>query len=263
MLPSSGESERPPSRTRPSLGRVAAFLVVLLILPNVIGTGWLQEVARGSRPLTQAFFFPVEILGVLLPALAFSSGFDRRTVLRWRPARPSWILVAALASLGWGGVLTYLQTFWQHATGLAPPTGLDWLLSAHSARGWTLLILGAALLPALCEETAFRGLVLSGYGRWGGLVGGGVTTLLFAAYHMTPYGLPTYLVLGTLLAWLAWRTGSVLPGIAAHATNNLLALVQVSLLPEAWWSQHAAIVAPVAVILAIGSTWWLHRAMRD
>lgn len=217
--------------------------------------------ARGSRPLIQAFFFPVELLGVLLPAVAFTAGFDRTRVLRWRAARPSWVLGAALASLALGGVLTYLQTFWQNATNLTPPTGLDWLLSAHSLRGWILLAIGAALLPAICEETAFRGLVLSGFERWGKLAGGAVTTVLFAAFHLEPYGIPTYLVLGTLLAWLAWRTGSILPGIAAHAVNNLLALVQVGLLPEAWWTRHAAVIAPASVVLAIAALWWLHRAM--
>ncbi len=247
--------------SRPSLRRVVVFLILLVVLPTAIAGGWMQEVGTRSRLLIQAFFFPVEIVGVLLPAIVLSSGTDRPAVLRWRPARWTWIGLAIVGSLGLGGLLTYAQTLWQDATHLAPPAGLNGLLGIHSWASGILLVLGAAIVPAICEETAFRGLVMSGLERWGGRVAVVVTTLLFAAYHFEPYGIPTYLVLGAFLAWLAWRSGSILPGIAAHATNNLLALGQVNGTGDAWWWAHVWTIAPTAAALAIVAIAWLHRTL--
>ena len=71
-------------------------------------------------------------------------------------------------------------------------------------------------------------------------------------------------IVGLVLALLVMAVGlagSLLPGIAAHATNNLLALVQVSLLPDSWWRHHAYAVAPASALLAIVTTLWLHRHM--
>ena len=247
--------------SRPSLPRLVAFLLLLLILPTAVGGWWLHEVGSRSRLLIQAFFFPVEILGVLLPALLLTSGTERLAVLRWRPARWTWIGLAMLGSLGLGGLLTYAQTLWQDASHLAPPAGLDRLLGIHSWVSGVVLVLGAALVPAICEETAFRGVVLSGLERWGGRVAVIVTTVLFAGYHLAPYGLPTYLVLGGFLAWLAWRSGSILPGVAAHATNNLLALAQVNGIGEDWWWAHVRAIAPASAVLAIVAIAWLHREL--
>ena len=247
--------------SRPSLHRLVAFLVLLLVLPTAIGGWWLQEVGTRHRLLIQAFFFPVEILGVLSPALILSTGTERTAVLRWRPARWTWIGLAILGSLGLGGLLTYAQTLWQDATHLAPPAGLDWLLGIHSWASGAVLVLGAALVPAICEETAFRGLVLSGLERWGGPIAVAITTVLFAAYHLDLYGIPTYLVLGAFLAWLAWRSGSILPGIAAHATNNLLALGQVNGFGEDWWWAHVWAIAPAAAVVAIAAIVGLQRSL--
>ncbi|MBU6427810.1 MAG: hypothetical protein KGR26_02250, partial [Cyanobacteria bacterium REEB65] len=142
------------------------FLIALLVLPTAIGSIWLQTLGRG-KTLVETFFFPVEILGVFLPALLFTIGLDRKAVLRWRRAPAVLVAVAGTTSLGWGGLLTYAQTGWQHVTGLEPPPGIESLLGVYTARDGLLLVAGAVILPAICEETAFRGLVLSGLQGWG------------------------------------------------------------------------------------------------
>jgi membrane protease YdiL (CAAX protease family) len=53
-----------------------------------------------------------------------------------------------------------------------------------------------------------------------------VSALVFAAIHVTPggYRVPFALALGLALGALRLRTGSVLPGIAAHAVLNSITL---------------------------------------
>ena len=76
------------------------------------------------------------------------------------------------------------------------------------------LMLG--LLPATCEELFFRGLVMSGLrglGRWPAI---SITALLFALSHASIYRLLPTLVLGLILGYVVWQTGSIVSGIVVH-----------------------------------------------
>jgi sodium transport system permease protein len=81
-----------------------------------------------------------------------------------------------------------------------------------------------ALTPALCEETFFRGLMLSGLRRWGPWAAIGTTALLFGLLHLSIYRLlPTFL-LGLVLGYAVWRSRSLYCSILIHALNNGLAV---------------------------------------
>jgi membrane protease YdiL (CAAX protease family) len=87
-----------------------------------------------------------------------------------------------------------------------------------------LLIL--AIVPAVCEELLYRGLVLQGarstLGNASAVVLSAVT---FAYMHNigSEEGLPRFvpqLAIGLLLGWMVIRTGSIWPAIVAHAIHN-------------------------------------------
>ena len=82
-----------------------------------------------------------------------------------------------------------------------------------------------ALVPALCEEVLFRGLLARALGRRMALAAAaGLSALVFAAYHVSVVqALPT-LSLGFLLGLIAIRADSVMPAITTHAINNVLAI---------------------------------------
>lgn len=207
----------------------------------------------------KAYFLPIEILGVLLPALALSVGTRRRDSLRWRGADRRFVGWAMLAGVGLAGLLSYVQTLWEKATGHGPPANLAEILGVRSPADLALLVLGAVLLPAFAEETAFRGLMVSRLQRFGPWVAIMTSTVLFAVFHHEMYGMPTYLGMGTFLGWLSWRSGSIWPAAAAHATNNLLALAQVNGLSEDWWWANILWLAPVSTLLAGAGLWALLR----
>ncbi|MBI5302033.1 MAG: CPBP family intramembrane metalloprotease [Chloroflexi bacterium] len=82
----------------------------------------------------------------------------------------------------------------------------------------------AALVPVV-EETFFRGFVYSGLrGRFGARSALILSTLIFALLHFSLDRLIPILVLGGVLAWLYERTGSLVPGVILHGTNNAFAL---------------------------------------
>lgn len=105
--------------------------------------------------------------------------------------------------------------------------------------GIYLLFLG--VLPAVCEELAFRGFILTGLlRRFRPATAIVISSFLFAVMHMNVFQFLPTLVLGLLLGTLTWRSGSVVPAMVFHLLHNSL-LVLLSALAHV---EGAASVAP-------------------
>jgi sodium transport system permease protein len=164
---------------------------------------------------------PVTQYGVLfLPtvALAVARKFPLAQTfsLRWPRGRSlvGAVLIGLTAPIALSGLVMRL----------APPPDsvlrdLEKLLQLGSAPLWKLWLL-VALTPALCEETFFRGLMLSGLRRWGPWAAIGLTALLFAALHGWIHQLLPAFLLGLVLGYSVWRSGSLYCSIVIHALNN-------------------------------------------
>jgi membrane protease YdiL (CAAX protease family) len=85
-----------------------------------------------------------------------------------------------------------------------------------------------ALVAPFAEELLFRGLGFSLLrpllGEWPTIIAIGVS---FGLYHGLVEALPELALFGCALAWLRARTGSVYPGMLAHATFNTVGLLSV------------------------------------
>jgi sodium transport system permease protein len=93
---------------------------------------------------------------------------------------------------------------------------------------WVALLM-FAVLPAVCEEIAFRGYILSGLSRsyrpaWSIPISAalfGILHVLFSLYNQ----LFNATLLGLLLGLIALRSRSLMPGMLFHVTNNALGVV--------------------------------------
>jgi membrane protease YdiL (CAAX protease family) len=137
-------------------------------------------------------------------------------------------------------------------------------LAAGSVSEFLMLLLVAAVVPGICEELAFRGLIQTGLRRSFGtnhaIVWGGA---MFALLHLNPWNFIGLWTFGALLGYLRERTGSVYPSIAAHIANNSLALVVFALQrPEDWETRPEFlpwyVVLPAGLLL-VYSLIQLHR----
>lgn len=138
-------------------------------------------------------------------------------------------------------------------------------LSGSGVGFYILNIIALAITPAICEEMFFRGVLQKN------LVGMMknkhiailLTAFVFSAVHIQFSGLLPRFVLGAVLGYLFYTSGSLWTSIVAHATNNALVvsvayfggasaaeIPDISIFANIWWI--TAIVVGLAVAVLIG-----------
>jgi sodium transport system permease protein len=112
-----------------------------------------------------------------------------------------------------------------------------------------LVVLG--VLPAVCEELAFRGFLFTGLRRsfrpWTAIL---LSSFLFAVYHMNVFQMVPHFLLGIVLGLLAWKGNGVLPPMLFHLVYNVLVLSPAVLLPEAFGGVEPGGVGMLRLLLA-------------
>ena len=84
-----------------------------------------------------------------------------------------------------------------------------------------------AILAPLLEEVLFRGAIqgvlMRYFGRpWPAII---VSALVFGIFHLNPVQIVYATLLGIVLGWIYYRTGSLLSVIVGHVLNNSLAVI--------------------------------------
>ncbi|HZZ81049.1 MAG TPA: ABC transporter permease subunit/CPBP intramembrane protease [Gemmataceae bacterium] len=127
-------------------------------------------------------------------------------------------------------------------------------------------ILAFALVPAICEELAFRGLVLRGlhhsFRPRNAVL---LSSFFYALFHMNVFLFVPTFVLGVILGLLTVRSKSLLPAILFHLLHNavLIALIPLSHYSEGALPAVARVGWPIIIALCLGVAgalvWWLYR----
>lgn len=90
---------------------------------------------------------------------------------------------------------------------------------------YLLFVSQASLVSPIAEETLFQGLLCAGLSqRMPPVLAGIVSATLFGLGHLNPWGLPSYITLGLVLAWVYYRTRNIWASITTHAVINLVIL---------------------------------------
>ena len=96
---------------------------------------------------------------------------------------------------------------------------------ANSPLEFVWLIFVVAITPAICEEVFFRGYVQRTFERTIKFKSVLLIGFIFGLFHMQPLGLFTLSILGMLFGYFYYKSESLLPAMAAHFTNNFLAVL--------------------------------------
>jgi sodium transport system permease protein len=266
----------------------AAFFCVALIFFVQFFT---QLAVSSHTPAEPGFRYLALLLGIsqvvciALPALLMTfllTARPRQTLLLDRSPRGTACLAAVALAVLLQPVGQYLQIWIQQLYPLqesihASTQAFSRLL--ESAPYVWLPFLLMAVLPALCEEIAFRGFILSGLRRignkWWAI---SLSAVFFGMAHTVVQQSIAAAALGLVIGFLAVQSGSLIPGILFHAIYNGLMLA-LALLPKhigAWAEQWPAVrlllveaepgiyayrwqVAVLSGGAAVAVLWWFHR----
>jgi len=257
---------REPRGPVPGPGGVTGLLLVAAFLFVV-----------GAVPLQLAFgevgIILAQLLLLLLPVLVFlrRGGYDpvRTLSLRFPNRGQVWGGVLVLfggLQLAW--FLTWLQSFVLPV----PVEVIEMMaevLTADSAGRFLWLLLMAAVVPAVVEETLFRGAALSGFRRgMPALPAVIIAGAVFGLFHLTPDTafrfLPTAW-LGILLGWIVVVSGSLPLAMLLHFLNNgmILALTTIPATRDRVAGPEEVpplLLFPVALAMLLWGLRTLHRA---
>ena len=115
-----------------------------------------------------------------------------------------------------------------------------------------------AVLPAVCEELLFRGIIFNGLksklkAPWAIVF----SALLFALMHMSIYQTVHQFVMGVILATLAYYSGTIVYGMIFHFVNNFLVVFLTYAFPSCTftfssWGVLEVALSIIIFIVAIG-----------
>jgi membrane protease YdiL (CAAX protease family) len=136
------------------------------------------------------------------------------------------------------------------------------LLQSDSIFEASLIVFVVAVIPALCEETFFRGFVQRSFEhRFKPLWSIILTAVFFGIYHFNPYGLIALIALGVYFGYAAYLSNSIFIPIILHFLNNFIAvtafmifgdqeLINSSVMPESHILHHFISFALLILLFA-------------
>ena len=199
---------------------------------------------NGIRLMTTAG----QILFILLPAIVFSKVFYTDVTKFLRIKMPSWreVLLFTVGIV----VLTillqnylYIQNYFidQLANSIPLVKSLKELLDtlnayvektygnllkANNVFEAVLIVFVVAVIPALSEETMFRGFIQRSFEfKMKPFYAALITAIFFGANHFNPYGLIPLIILGLYFGYAAYKSGSIIVPIILHFLNNFTAVM--------------------------------------
>lgn len=206
---------------------VFAFLIINLIASTIV-QGLTKLITHQEVTMTSTLL----IIAMTLSSLTTLGVF---IFLKWANVSRSYLLTRPWAVLCWcciaacGAVIPSLCL--QESMPELPnfmTEEFDMILKDR----WGYLAVG--LLAPIAEELVFRGAVLRSLLRWNAnhWLCIGLSALAFALVHGNPAQMPHAFIIGLLLGWLYYRTGSIIPGVAYHWMNNSIAYIMYNLYPD-------------------------------
>lgn len=201
----------------------AGYLLVLVLVLRIAAEFVLPLLWNGQDLITlYALNALIVSLGaVYVPALLFGSRAAETLALRKVSLRT--LLWSALLGLGLFQLSTGFNALAQMGFDALGLKNLS--LPMPRADGWRLPALVAlmALIPAVTEETLFRGALLQSWRPLGRTRSILITSLVFALFHFTPLNIPAILLISWFLGAAAYDSQSVYPSMVIHGMNNLMA----------------------------------------
>ena len=217
----------------PTTAQALFCLVTILVVQFFISLALSASSSSGlDFPLLVQTLFISQVVCILLPPALMTLLFLRRrkkSLLLDRLPAMSHMLAAVALALLVHPLGVQLSEWIRQLYPFSPEVSAQveaFSKAMGQAPHWSIPLMLIALLPAVCEEIAFRGFILSGLRhlghKWWAILG---TSIAFGAVHLFLQQKISAAAVGILLGILAVQTASLIPCITFHAIYNGLSLL--------------------------------------
>lgn len=249
------------------------FIAIQLIVGFIVTMVW--QLVTKSKDTTTAMIITTTVATGVVTILVF-------LLTRWAEVSPNWIRTRPWLVLAWSVIAAMgalIPSIWLQEQMPELPNWLGNEFDMILTDRWGYLAIG--LLAPLSEEIVLRGAVLRSLlskpllaGRservnaWTAIA---ISAVFFALVHFNPAQMPHAFMIGLLLGWMYWRTGSILPGVAYHWANNSIAYILYNVYPNPdiklidifkGSEQHVLMAVGFSLLILIPAIYQLHLWMR-
>ncbi len=170
-------------------------------------------------------FYHLAMLGIVLAVTRQTPGKLAATFRLDNYSFSDLWLPAVVTIAAYAGVIGYSVLAEMVDIGFLKPEST--VPDAVTRDGQALLLAGilACGTAPIAEEAFFRGLVFSGFSKYGFFVAAGVSGVLFTLAHLDPGSVIPFFGIAVAFAWLYWRRGRLWDSIAAHFMFNATSFI--------------------------------------
>ena len=222
---------------------VVLYLIIFIVVQIIMmyaGAGiWAGIKGEGYQATLQAASTGGNaILAALVSA--FSSVITLIIFLKtkWTPLTRGYLLSKPWGTLLWVALFSLGTiiplSFLYEQLGIEMDENTQQIITSMMKEPWGYVAVG--ILAPLAEEVVFRGAILrtllgimSKKNHWVAII---ISAAIFGVVHANLAQFINALLMGLLLGWMYYRTGSLVPGILLHWVNNTMAYVLANIMPQ-------------------------------
>ena len=215
------------------------FIVVQIIMMYVGAGIWAGIKGEGYQATLQAASTGGNAILTALVSV-FSSIITLVIFLKtkWTPLTRGYLLSKPWGTLLWVALFSLGTiiplSFLYEQLGIEMDENTQQIITSMMKEPWGYVAVG--ILAPLAEEVVFRGAILrtllgimSKKNHWVAIL---ISAAIFGVVHANLAQFVNALLMGLLLGWMYYRTGSLVPGILLHWINNTMAYVLTNIMPQ-------------------------------
>ena len=222
---------------------VVLYLIIFIVVQIIImyagagiwagikGEGYqatLQSASTGGNAILAAL---VSVFSSVITLVIFLK-------TKWTPLTRGYLLSKPWGTLLWVALFSLGTiiplSFLYEQLGIEMDENTQQIITSMMKEPWGYVAVG--ILAPLAEEVVFRGAILrtllgimSKKNHWVAIM---ISAAIFGVVHANLAQFINALLMGLILGWMYYRTGSLVPGILLHWVNNTMAYVLTNIMPQ-------------------------------
>ena len=235
---------------------VLTYYLVMQILAIILALILREQMSSNIKGYYTYIFFIEIFAGIASSLIAVGfyrllSGRRLSDMLKNSYVKPTTLV--PLVFLGMGAAMvanTAASMFDSNISVFGLNNTVDFSVSINSPLEVILYVVSTAVMPALAEELAFRGVFMNIMRKYGDAFAIISSSVIFGAMHGNTTQIIFAFLLGLIFAYIDCKVNSILPSVLVHFLNNFYAVVMDMVQTELGLSETMSSVINIAVVAA-------------